>query len=241
MIIEMNRRKRFSINTLVCAAHHHRSMTPMFEAILTCSWTALLSFLETENWDSRLEFCDSTLTPSQQAQKWIVYNDRYSNEKLRQLPLHAAITHLAPLRIIKLLVQLYPNAIAFPDSKGNLPLHIAFLTSAHDVSAFLLKAYPQALMVANESGNLPVECYQQVFRTVHNKHTHHGSEEDIRIKERRELLEIKQSIANDHRQLSTIDLELQDLKEDIQNICNYGRRRIMAYSTIPQLPDAVDL
>lgn len=201
-------------------------MTPMLEAILNCLWTELLIFLQTGKWGNHVDFCDSTLSPAEQAQKYITYQDRYSNGRLRQLPLHAAISHLAPLRIVKSLLRLYPGSIECPDSKGNLPLHIAFLTNAHDVSAFLLKAYPEALMVTNEIGDLPVECCQQIFRTVPRT----MDIDDVQTNERKEILRIEQSIAHDLRRMSAVDIQLQDLKEDIQNISDYGRRQMRSFN-----------
>lgn len=213
----MGHRGRFSINTLACTSH--RTITPLFEAILCYAWFEILYFLKSGRWSRNTDFYDSTLTPEEQARKWIVYQDRYSEDRLRQLPLHAALAHLAPLPIIEFLVALYPSALHLPDGKGNLPLHIAFMTNAHDSSAFLLRSYPEGLMEANANGDLPVDCYQATLRTVPQLPT---SENLI---ERSELLQLENNMAKERQRMSEAQLQLQDLKEDLQNICNYGRRR----------------
>jgi len=47
------------------------------------------------------------------------------NTQAGNLPLHEAARHVAPLSILKFLVEKYPEAVRIPNEDGNLPLHLA--------------------------------------------------------------------------------------------------------------------
>lgn len=210
--------QRFSINSLACTGR--RSMTPLFEAIISCAWTDVLLFLQTGQWETNTYYVDCTLSPTGQAQKWIFYRGT------RQLALHTAITYRAPLPIIRLLIQQYPKSIEHPDSRGNLPLHLAFMTNARDVSSFLLKMYPQALMEINKDGILPVECYSYIAPTE-TEFSFSDEHQDER-EELLQLLQLEQRIAKDHYQMTTAETRLLDLKHSLHQINQYGQRQLMA-------------
>ena len=47
------------------------------------------------------------------------------NTQAGNLPLHEAARHVAPLSVLKYLVEKYPEAVRIPNEDGNLPLHLA--------------------------------------------------------------------------------------------------------------------
>ena len=218
-------KKNFSIATLACGIGANKPRPPLFEAILRCDWVELHDYLTTGSFQNADKYGDTTMLPALQGQKWVSYYDSYTHEKVRQRPLHAAISHLAPLPIVQRIFDLYQEAIQCPDSNGNLPLHLAFTTNAKDVSSFLLKAYPEALMVANDAGNLPIECYHHIYLSI--AETIKTPKDTAEFRKDNELFLLEQKVAKDEQRMAAAVYELQNIKEDFRRIQNEGRRRLL--------------
>jgi ankyrin repeat protein len=182
-------------------------------------------FLATGIWDE--DYSDSDRPAYIQAEEATTYFDSYSQERIRQLPLHAAIFHLAPLSIVQQLAHLYPHAVRIPDNKGNLPLHIAFMTNAKDVSSFLLKVYPDAMMKSNVNGELPIDCSREVFVTLGQSPMDVAAERD-----QNEIQMLEMEVAKDQQRMAIAEMELQDLRMSLRRIQEGGRRRLQRRSTV---------
>lgn len=224
------KKRQLSISTLACGTGLNRPRPPLFEAILHCDWFGLQTYLITGSFQDEDKYGDSTMLPEVQAQKWASYYDTYTQQKVKQLPLHAAIAHLAPKAIVQLILELNPEAVRCPDNNGNLPLHLAFMTNMKDVSCFLLKTYPEAVTVANGVGSLPVECHHHMFRSslVDAMET---KKETIEFRAEEEMIELHQQIARDELRMVAAESELQHMKHDLERIQNEGQRRISQFMT----------
>ena len=228
MVKQTHRNTRsFSIAALACTANRP-TKTPLFEAILRCGWTDIHGFLITNTWTTDA-YIDSTMPAREQAQEWTTYYDSYSQQRLRQLPLHAAITHLSPLQVVQALVDVYPEAAQLPDGQGNLPLHIAFMTNAKDVASFLLKLNPEGLMEINEEGSLPIECYHHLFRTVISGSLSHIDEAEVR--DQKELRELELQVAKDEHEVVASQKELREIRQRLQRLNSRGDRMIRSLLT----------
>lgn len=104
----------------------YSTCTPLFEALELNDWGNVLYFLRAGKF-----FTGGTLgtfamdDPETQVRTWVHCQDDQGDVMWRQLPLHAAICLAAPLVVVQRLVELYPDALACPDSFGNLPLNLA--------------------------------------------------------------------------------------------------------------------
>jgi Ankyrin repeats (3 copies) len=70
----------------------------------------------------------------------------------RNLALHEACNHQAPLELVRLLLHIHPQAVSLPGQWGYLPLHFAVCSRAPtNVVATLLETYPSATRHADNS------------------------------------------------------------------------------------------
>jgi len=141
----------------------YKEVTPLFRAIELEDWKGILLFLTTGRWSSSL--LTSTYTHLQdpsaerQARTWIKCRDKEGDTQWRQLPLHAAISYMAPLPIVQKILGLHHDAVRSADDTGNLPLHLAFgFGSPDNVVAYLIKEYPQALYIKGLQNRRPLDC-----------------------------------------------------------------------------------
>lgn len=75
------------------------------------------------------------------------------------LPLHVAVQHRASWEVLRLLIDLHPDALLVKDKKGNVPLHKAFQTSTEMfVLVRLAQEDPKQLSKRNQKGYRPMEC-----------------------------------------------------------------------------------
>jgi len=141
----------------------YKKVTPLFRAIETENWEGVLRFLTTGRWsDSMFTSNISHLhspSPEIQAKTWVTAYDRQGTAEWSQLPLHAAISYLAPLVVVQKLVQRYPKAIQCTENEGMLPIHLAFGFGSPDpILAFLLEPFPASMNVKGLGNRLPHEC-----------------------------------------------------------------------------------
>ena len=76
------------------------------------------------------------------------------------LPLHAACGAGAHVEVIRMLLEIYPEAIHTESDSGHLPLmcHLLLNTESpsEDVVSLLLESYPEAAAIADENNQLPI-------------------------------------------------------------------------------------
>jgi hypothetical protein len=152
-----------SIEESVVMNTDYRKVTPLFQAIEKENWEVVLRFLMTGRWsDSLFESSNKYLqSPAKEIQvkTWVTCYDRQGKALWSQLPLHAALSYLAPFVVIQKMVQLYPKAIQCTDKEGMLPIHLAFGFGATDkVLQLLLEPFPSSMSIRGLGGRLPHEC-----------------------------------------------------------------------------------
>ena len=74
------------------------------------------------------------------------------------LPLHLAVSQRAPWPVLEMIVDHYPEALDIKDTKGNVPLHRAFMTTTEmHVLVRLAHANHHALKRINKKGKIPLD------------------------------------------------------------------------------------
>uniref|UniRef100_A0A7S3P4Q7 Uncharacterized protein n=1 Tax=Amphora coffeiformis TaxID=265554 RepID=A0A7S3P4Q7_9STRA len=157
----------------------YRKVTPLFRNIERENWEGILNFLSTGKWSNSMLASSSAHlrcpSPEIQVKTWVTAYDRSGNAEWSQLPLHAAISYLAPYVVVQKLVQIYPKAIHCTDNEGMLPIHLAFGFGApENVLALLLEPFPASVNEKGLGGRFPYECCElgpnkvrgRVFKTV---------------------------------------------------------------------------
>jgi hypothetical protein len=148
------------------------------EGILECDYdtqcTKLYKLIENKQWDEVLyfldtgKFYDTTIfttmcgtepdPPSVQARTWVTALNEEGDVRWCQLPLHAAVTFLAPFSVIESLIKIYPKSVRCADDQDMLPLHYAFrFGAADDVMVYLLDKFPQAIGKKAVKNRLPLD------------------------------------------------------------------------------------
>lgn len=171
-----------SVDESVVMNTDYKKVTPLFQAIEKENWEVVLRFLTSGRWsDSMFESSNKYLqSPSKEIQvkTWVTSYNYQGKAKWSQLPLHAALSYLAPLVVIQKLVLLYPKAIQCTDKEGMLPIHLAFGFGATDqVLALLLEPFPSSMSIREIGGRLPHECCElgpnkirgQIFKIATDK------------------------------------------------------------------------
>jgi hypothetical protein len=143
---------------------YETQVTKLYHAIEERQWEEVLYFLETGNWYSTSVFsvfAEQGDGPSVQAKIWVTALDEDGNVRWCQLPLHAAVTFLAPFAVISKLIEVYPKSIRCADDQDMLPLHYAFRFGAEDdVLVHLLDKFPQAVGKKAVKDRLPLDLAQ---------------------------------------------------------------------------------
>ena len=141
----------------------YRKVSPLFRNIEKENWEGVLMFLNTGKWsNSLLSSSNGHLRspgPEIQVKTWVTSYDRRGEPEWSQLPIHAAISYLAPFVVIQKLIELYPRGIHCTDNEGMLPVHLAFGFGAPDnVIALLLEPFPASINEKGLGGRYPYEC-----------------------------------------------------------------------------------
>jgi hypothetical protein len=139
-------------------------VTKLYHTIEERQWEEVLYFLDTGKWYNTSifsAFAEQGDSPSVQTRTWVTALDEARNVRWCQLPLHAAVTFLAPFSVIQKLVEVYPKSVRCADDQDMLPLHYAFRFGAEDdVLAHLLGKFPQAIGKVAVKDRLPLDLAQ---------------------------------------------------------------------------------
>jgi ankyrin repeat protein len=77
-----------------------------------------------------------------------------------RLPLHcAALWRLDILRVVRVLVAAWPDALRVGDREGRRPLHYAALRGKLALARFLAAAWPSGLHTGDNEGRLPLHLF----------------------------------------------------------------------------------
>jgi len=139
-------------------------VTKLYHHIEERKWEEVLYFLETGSFYNNSIFSvfgEQGDGPSVQARTWVTALDEAGNVRWCQLPLHAAVTFLAPFAVITKLIEVYPKSVRCADDQDMLPLHYAFRFGAgDDVLLHLLEKFPQAIGKKAVKERLPLGLAQ---------------------------------------------------------------------------------
>ena len=119
-----------------------------------CPPTALYAAIGTQSWNVALR---RLLEKPDEASVWVKNASTDGETIFRFLPLHIACLSEAPLLLITLLVQAYPNAVKYT-AMGKLPVHMACEVLAdHRIVFLLLNAWPESINIRDDDENTPIE------------------------------------------------------------------------------------
>lgn len=214
----------------------YRKVTPLFRNIERENWEGVLTFLATGKWsNSMLSSSSAHLrcpAPDIQVKTWVTAYDRAGNAEWSQLPLHAAISYLAPYVVVQKLVEMYPKAIHCTDNEGMLPIHLAFGFGAPDnVLALLLDPFPASVNEKGLGGRFPYECCElgpnkvrgRVYKTV-TEQVILRTQQQIDQEWREFAIQTKKTVGLDgnldvsDKQLTDFILELLKDKKELQDL-----------------------
>ncbi|CAB9521734.1 expressed unknown protein [Seminavis robusta] len=191
-------------------------VTPLFKSIENEEWDSVATFLETGSWGWKWSSLCAQLyqvsekAASAQVRTWVTSAKKDGNGEISSLPIHAAVTRNAPLKVIQILHKTYSKGVRNPDSEGNYPLHLAFQKGTPlETLTFLMKEFPEAVHLKNKEEKLPAECGPA-----------HGISELMNLcigatktKMESELNKEKGSLEEDRKQLLEVTKELMNLKK----------------------------
>jgi len=131
-----------------------KSSDVVSRAIETAEPTVLYAALGTQNWNGAI--CRLLEAPNE-ASVWVDTGSVGEETVIRFLPLHIACLSSAPLLLVTLLVQTYPDSVG-KKTMGKLPIHMACDSQAdHRVVFLLLNSMPSSLHAIDDEENTPVE------------------------------------------------------------------------------------
>jgi hypothetical protein len=221
----------------------YRNVTPLFRNIEKENWEGVLLFLTTGKWsNSILSSTNEHLkspSPEIQVKTWVTSYNRKGAAEWSQLPLHAAISYLAPHVVVEKLAKMYPKAIQCTDNEGMLPIHLAFGFGASDtVLSLLLEPFPASVNAKGLGGRLPHECCElgpnkirgKVFKVITDE-TKKRVISEIDTEWRHLVISAQKSLGMPHdspknKKLSDFLLELMRDRKDLMEIRarSQGRR-----------------
>jgi len=116
--------------------------------------TVLYTAIESRNWNGAIA---RLLKVPEEASIWVDVSSSDKVTIIHFLPLHIACLSGAPLLLVTLLVQSYPDAVR-EETAGKLPVHMACDSQAdHRVVFLLLNSYPESLYTLDNEENTPIE------------------------------------------------------------------------------------
>lgn len=221
----------------------YRKVTPLFRNIERENWEGILTFLASGKWSSSMLASSSAHlrcpAPEIQVKTWVTAYDRNGNAEWSQLPLHAAISYMAPYVVIQKLVQLYPKAIHCTDNEGMLPVHLAFGFGAQDnILAMLIEPFPASVNEKGLGGRFPYECCElgpnkvrgRVYKTVTDQvivRTRQQIDSEWRefATEAKKTIGLEANLDVSKKQLTDFILELLKDKKELHDIM---KQRVLA-------------
>jgi hypothetical protein len=236
--------------------------TGLYQAMENEAWLPALDFLETGKWQdallgTKIFASDDPLTPVIQARTWVTRYDDDGTVRWSQLPLHGAIIFKAPVKIIVMLVELYPQGVRCTDDQHMLPLHLAIKYGAEDiVLRLLVDSFPEAISTKDSKGRLPIQIegprhdrtkamegiIAYTTKTVRRQHEKSFERE---LRELREKLSLKDKLIEEldmhNNELERVFKKLQNendmLKGDIETLERQARlaREPQASSSKPTI------
>jgi hypothetical protein len=81
--------------------------------------TEIFTLITAQDWDSAIR---RLLESPDEASTWVGINQKKSD--IKSLPLHAACSSKAPLLLVAMLIQTYPDATKLKNSDGKMPIHL---------------------------------------------------------------------------------------------------------------------
>jgi len=227
----------------------YKKVTPLFRQIEKEHWEGVLMFLSTGKWSNSM-FSSSnhhlkSPSPEIQAKTWVTSYDRNGTAEWSQLPLHAAISYLAPSVVIQKLIELYPKSVQCTDNEGMLPIHLGFgFGSPDNVLAMLLEPFPAAVNEKGLGDRVPHECCElgpnkvrgKVFSIIADE-TKKATREEIDREWRGFALSAQQSLGMDFdiadKELTEFMLELMQNAKELQEVKKEQQRAVQKKNTLP--------
>jgi ankyrin repeat protein len=115
--------------------------------------TTLFSIIELRNWDVAVSRC---FEAPDEVSTWVGSCQKLLDAKL--LPIHIACSLNAPLILIAVLIQSFPDGVKRTNNSGKLPIHLACEKRAdHRIVSLLLHTWPESVHELDERGNTPVQ------------------------------------------------------------------------------------
>jgi len=208
-----------------------KETTALFEAIRRGKWDLAKSLLKSGcvSYNTTVEevLCSDkprTVLPLELVQTWTTI--RLTNGELiwKRLVIHEALAKEAPTDLLYKVFELYPSAVRFADSDGNMPLHLALKYNADsDVVQMILQEHLGALESKNGKGRLPLECVsadsspmrgQVLQRYVHSaKHVASGNVNNLK----HDVAVVTKSIEAAKSELRLAKVELVMMKEQYRH------------------------
>jgi len=113
----------------------------------------MLDLIEGQDWN-RLEYIAQTEPKTYQfLSKSITLCDEFNGMTL----LHACVRFHPPIKVLDLMIKLYPQALSVEDCLGRTPLHVAAGSRASPwIMKVLTVNYPQACDIQDEDGRTPL-------------------------------------------------------------------------------------
>ena len=110
--------------------------------------------LQGRDWDASVA---RIKTHPEESTYWVTRHEEDGKLRWRLLPLHAAIIFGAPVDLVKILADAFPEAVAAKDDQGMIPLHLSYhMGSPAIVVEFLLDVYPASMNVKDKKGRTPL-------------------------------------------------------------------------------------
>ena len=81
--------------------------------------TEIYTLITAQDWDSAIR---RLLEAPEEASTWVGINQK--KRDIKSLPLHAGCSSKAPLLLVAMLIQTYPDAIKLKNSDGKMPIHL---------------------------------------------------------------------------------------------------------------------
>ena len=121
--------------------------------------TALYAAIGAKKWNVALR---RLIEKPNEAGVWVSSGTNEDESIIKFLPIHLACFVNAPLLLITLLVQSYPEGVE-QEALGRLPIHMACQMQVdHRIIFLLLERFPESLNILDDEGNTPVDIASSV-------------------------------------------------------------------------------